>query len=254
MIRTPKVKSDPSAQMPLLEHLRELRRRVIVSLIAVACVSAAAYIFFDPIVAFLFQPFRRVGALSARDEILFVNSLFEGFVVRVRVSVLAGVVLSLPVHVYNIVRFILPGLRKRERRILMASLAVSFCLVVASFYYGYFKVIPISLQFLSSSGFIPARVGILLNYGKNIFVIFQFLLVTVIVFQLPLVLEVLLIVKVLSLKGLLKASRYVTVGIFVLAAVVTPPDFVSQLALALPLVALYFLTILVAKLFNFGRR
>ncbi len=254
MMRTPKVKSELNAQMPLLYHLQELRRRVIVSLIAVACVSVAAYIFFDPIVDFLFRPFRRLGALSARDEILFVNSLFEGFVVRVRVSVLAGVVLSTPAHVYNLVRFVLPGLTGREKRILLYSLAASLCLVAASFYYGYYKVIPICLQFFSSSGFIPARVGILLNYGKNIFVILQFLLMTVIVFQLPLVLEILLILNVLSRKGLLKASRYVIVGIFVLAAVVTPPDFVSQLALALPLVGLYFLTILVARIFDFGRR
>ena len=240
--------------MSLLEHLRELRLRIIISLIAAAGLSVVAYIFFNPIVAFLFQPFRRVNALSARDEILFVNSLFEGFVVRIKVSILAGIVFSLPVHFYNLIRFVLPGLTPRERRIILASVAVSFVLVVTSFYYGYFQVIPLSLQFLSGSGFIPANVGILLNYGKNIFVIFQFLLLTVLVFQLPLVLEILLILNLVSRRGLWKASRYVIVGIFVLAAIVTPPDFVSQLSLALPLVALFLMTILVAKIFNFGRR
>lgn len=240
--------------MSLLEHLRELRLRIIISLIAAGGLSVVAYIFFNPIVAFLFQPFRRVNALSARDEILFVNSLFEGFVVRIKVSILAGIVFSLPVHIYNLIRFVLPGLLPRERRIILASVAVSFVLVVSSFYYGYFQVIPLSLQFLSGSGFIPANVGILLNYGKNIFVIFQFLLLTVLVFQLPLVLEILLILNLVSRRGLWKASRYVIVGIFVLAAIVTPPDFVSQLSLALPLVALFLMTILVAKIFNFGGR
>ena len=240
--------------MSLLDHLRELRQRILVSLIAAAALSIAAYVFFDPIVAFLFRPFREISALSARDEILFVNSLFEGFVVRVKVSVLAGIVFSLPVHVYNIVRFVLPGLLKQERRVVLIFLAASFALIALSFYYGYYQVIPVSLRFLSGAGFIPAKVGILLNYGKNILVIFQFLLLTVLVFQLPLLLEVLLILNVISRRGLWRASRYVVVGIFVLAAIVTPPDFVSQLCLALPLVALFFLALLVAKVFNFGRR
>jgi sec-independent protein translocase protein TatC len=238
--------------MSLLEHLGELRKRVIVSLAAAVCASVAAYIFFDPLAAFLFRPFRAIEALASREQILFVNSVFEGFLVRIKVSILAGVVFSLPVHIYNLIKFILPGLTGKERRVVLLSLIISFGLVVFGFYYGYFYVIPLSLKFLSSSGFIPANVGVLLSYGKNILVIFQFLLVTVIVFQLPLLLEMLMIVRIISRKGLLKSSRYVIVGIFILAAIVTPPDYVSQLSLALPLVALFFLAILIAKIFNFG--
>jgi sec-independent protein translocase protein TatC len=173
--------------------------------------------------------------------------------VRLKVAILAGIVLSLPVHVFNIIKFVLPGLTHRERKIILVSLIVSFCLIVFSFYYGYFNVIPISIGFLSSSGFIPEDVGLLLNYGKNIFVIFQFLMITVILFQLPIILEILMIMNVLSRKGLLTASRFIVVGIFVLSAIVTPPDFVSQVSVALPLIGLFFLTILVARIFNFGK-
>jgi sec-independent protein translocase protein TatC len=247
------VQKSPQLEMTFLDHLRELRRRIIVSMIAILCAAIASYIFFDSIVAFLFQPFREIEALSIRDEILFINTIFEGFLVRLKVAILAGIVFSLPVHVFNLIRFVLPGLTIKERKVVLVALIVSFCLIVLSFYYGYFNIIPISIGFLSSSGFIPQDVGLLLNYGKNIFVIFQFLMITVILFQLPIVLEILMIMNVLSRKALLKASRFVIVGIFVLAAIVTPPDFISQISLAVPLIGLFFLTILVARIFNFGR-
>jgi sec-independent protein translocase protein TatC len=248
-----KIQANPQGEMSFIDHLRELRRRIIVSMIAILCAAIVSYIFFDYIVAFLFQPFREIEALSVRDEILFINTIFEGFLVRLKVAILAGIVFSLPVHMFNIVKFVLPGLTAREKKIILTSLIVSFCLIVFSFYYGYFNVIPISIGFLSSSGFIPEDVGLLLNYGKNIFVIFQFLLITVILFQLPIILEILMIMNVLSRKALLKASRFIVVGIFVLAAIVTPPDFVSQISIALPLVGLFFLTILIARIFHFGK-
>jgi sec-independent protein translocase protein TatC len=244
---------NPQGEMSFLEHLRELRKRIIVSMIAILIAAILSYIFFDHIVAFLFKPFREIEALSVRDEILYINTIFEGFLVRLRVAILAGIVFSLPVHLFNIIKFVLPGLTEKEKKIILISLIASFCLIVFSFYYGYFNVIPISIGFLSSSGFIPEDVGLLLNYGKNIFVIFQFLMITVILFQLPIIVEILMIMNVLSRKALLKASRFIIVGIFVLSAIVTPPDFVSQISLAFPLVGLFFLTILIARIFNFGK-
>jgi sec-independent protein translocase protein TatC len=245
--------TNPRGEMSFVDHLRELRKRIIVSMIAILCAAVVSYVFFDYIVTFLIEPFRGIEALSIRDEILFVNTIFEGFLVRLKIAILAGIVLSLPVHVFNIIMFILPGLTTKEKKVILISLIVSFCLIVLSSYYGYFYVIPISIGFLSSSGFIPEDVGLLLNYGKDIFAILQFLLITVVLFQLPIVLEILMIMNVLSRTALLKASRFVVVGAFVLSAIVTPPDFVSQIFVALPLVGLYFLAILVARIFNFGK-
>ena len=251
--RDTKVRTNPRGEMSFINHLRELRKRIIVSMIAILCAAIVSYIFFDYIVAFLFKPFRGIESLSIRDEILFINTIFEGFLVRLKVAILAGIVFSLPVHVFNIIKFVLPGLTAGEKKVILIALIVSFCLILFSFYYGYFKVIPISIGFLSSSGFIPEDVGLLLNYGKNIFVILQFLMITVILFQLPVILEILMIMNVLSRRALLKASRFIVVGIFVLSAVVTPPDFVSQISIALPLIGLFFLTILIARIFNFGK-
>jgi sec-independent protein translocase protein TatC len=242
-------------EMPLIHHLVELRKRIIFSFFALLIASIASYVFYDKLLFFLLNPFREIPTLSESKEILFVNSLFEGFIVRIKIAVLSGLIISFPIHVYNIVRFLLPGLILKEKRILLYSLVSSFALIIFGFYYGYYKVIPISISFLSSSGFIPKNVGLLLNYGRNIFFIFQFLLITVAMFQIPIVLEALMILNLLSRKALFKASRFVIVGIFVLAAVLTPdPSFITQLSIAVPLTMLFFITLLIAKIFNFGNR
>ena len=238
--------------MAFLDHVRELRKKIIVSLIAVLGGTIVCYIFFQPIVNFLYRPLQYIERLAGGKEILYVNTLFEGFLIRIKVALLAGIVFTLPVHVFNLVQFVLPGLKKKEKKVILISLLVSFVLIVFSVYYGYFKIIPISINFLSGSVFIPARVGMLLNYGKNIFYIFQFLLGTLILFQLPIVLEILMIMNVLTRKALLKSSRYLIIMIFVISALLTPPDFISQVSLALPLILLFLLAILIAKIFNFG--
>jgi sec-independent protein translocase protein TatC len=245
------VKRNPSKEMPLLGHLRELRFRLIVSIAAALAGAIVAFIFYEAIVAVLFRPFRLLNR-SSGEELLFVNTIFEGFLIKLKVALISGVILSFPVHLYNIIGFVFPGLQRREKKVILVSLISSFVLIAVSFYYGYFKVIPISISFLTSSGFIPEDTGLLLNFGKNIFYIFQFILITILMFQLPIILEILMIMNIVKRKALLKSSKFVIVGIFVLAAVLTPPDFISQVSIALPLVLLFFLTILIAKIGRFG--
>ena len=239
------------SEMAFVDHLRELRKRLFVSMVAILVASIVCFIFYENILAILSQPFENL-ARSISEEVLFINTLFEGFLIKVKVALISGAVLSFPVHLFNIIKFVFPGLLKKERKVIAISLATSFVLIVASVYYGYFKVIPISVRVLTSSGFIPRNVGLLLNYGKNIFYIFQFLFITVILFQLPIALEILLIMNVVKRKALLRSSRYVIVGVFLLAAALTPPDFISQITLALPLVLLFFVAILIAKIAGFG--
>ena len=237
---------------PILEHLTELRRRIIVSVLVLAVAAAAAFAFYEPIALVLYRPFLQIGS-SVEGASLFMGSILEGFLTRLRVAVLSGLIVSLPIHTLNLIGFVFPGLTRRERWVVAAVLAVSLVLIVASAWYGYFVIVPISISFLMSSGFVPEGVGVLLGYRANITYLFQFLLGTLVIFQVPIVLEVLMIFGLVTRKALLGAGRYVVVGAFVLSAVLTPPDFISQLSLAIPLVALYFLSIAVARLFGFGR-
>ena len=237
--------------MTFFDHLRELRLRIITSLIAVLIGSVIAFIFFDTIISKLYRPFLPLDTAQLQST-LFINTLFEGFLTKIKVSVISGIVLSFPIHLYNVIRFIFPGLNQKERKIIALSLAASFVLIVFSVYYSYFEIIPLSVRFLTSKQFIPANVGILLNYDKNIFYILQFILITLIVFQIPIILELLLIMNVVQRRQLLRVSRYVIIAIFVLSAVITPPDFISQLTISTPLILMFFLTILIARIFHFG--
>ena len=242
--------------MPFLQHAAELRRRLLISLLAALAAAIGCYAFYEPVLAILLRPLDAVPDLAATEgggaAYLFINTIFEGFLVRVKVALIAGVVLSLPVHLYNVVRFIFPGLTLRERRAISAALAASFALLLIGFFYSYYSVIPLSVRFLTSSGFTPPGVGLLLNFGRNVFFVFQFLLVFLVVFQVPIVLVVLMMTGAVTRGALLRASRYAVVVIFALSAVVTPPDVVSQVSLAVPMVGMFFLSILVAKLFGFG--
>lgn len=237
--------------MTFLEHAEELRRRVIVSLAAALVAAAVCYALHEAILDLLLAPLEPIRARLGEQQ-LYATSLFEGFLVRVKVALLAGVVVSLPVHGYNVVRFVFPALQPRERRVIAGSLAVSLALVCAGFLYGYYRVVPLSVEFLTGPGFVPERVGLLLSYDRNVFYLLQLLLVFALVFQMPVVLLLLLRAGVVTRRGLLRFSRFAIVGMFALAALVTPPDVVSQISLALPMVGMFFLTILIARIFRLG--
>ncbi len=237
----------------ILEHLIELRKRLLVGAAAFLMGMVVAFVFNRALLRFLLVPFEAIAARSSGENLLYVMSLLEGFVTKIKLSAVAGLAISMPVHIWNVVRFTFPGLTLRERRVISASLLTSSVLIIVSFYYGYYKVIPVSVAFLSSSGFIPEDIGMILSYGRNIFYVLQFLLATMIMFQVPIVIEILMMMDVISRKSLLKYSRQIIVGTFLLSALVTPPDIVSQLSLSLPLIVLFFLAILIARIFGFGK-
>jgi sec-independent protein translocase protein TatC len=238
--------------MSFLAHVVELRRLVIISIIAIIAGTIASFTLYDYIIELLYRPLQILEKEDGAD-LLYINTIFEGFLTRLKISLLSGVVLSFPVHLFNIIHFIFPGLRRKEKRIISVSLICSAIFIILSFLYSYYKIIPISVSFLTSTVFIPRQTGLLLSFSGNIFYILQFMLVALVVFQIPIVLEILMVMNVVSRSVLWRASRYVIVAFFVLAAIVTPPDFITQISLALPLTCLYFLTLLVAKIFGFGK-
>lgn len=238
-------------ELTIFDHLRELRSRIIYSLLAVTATTILAYWRYDDLIALLYQPFAILE--SEGGHALYATSLFEGFVVRVKISILAGVLLAVPFLLYHTIKFILPALKIRERQFVAGALAAGGALAVGGALYGYYWIVPLCIKFMTAAEFIPRRVGLLLNFELNIFYVLQFLLIVVLVFQLPVVLTTLLSMNLLSRRGMLKYGRHVVVLLFIVAAVITPPDIVSQLAVALPLTALYYLSILLAAIFGWGK-
>jgi len=236
--------------LTLLDHLRELRERILVSALAILMGTIACYAVYDKIVVILMKPFLN---LHGSPTTLYVNSLFEGFATKMHFSIVAGVILTLPVHLYGLIRFVLPGLSSSEKRVLGWALFASLVLSVFSVYMGYFYFIPAAVEILTGSDFVPTGVGVLLNFNQALFYVMNFMLYSMLTFQLPIVLEILLYLNIISRRTLLRQSRFVIVVIFIIAAIVTPtPDVVNQLFIAVPLLLFYFATLALAYVFKFG--
>ena len=238
-------------ELPVLTHLKELRSVFMVSIIALAVCSGVCFYFFDPIIRFLYVPFEAMESLDT-SETLFVNFLFEGFTTKLKISLMAGLVLAAPVIIFMLVRFILPALKRKEKSVLLGSLVCGTLLVLVGFYYGYYYILPLTVKFFTNRGFLPENVGFMLNYQKNVIYIFRFILIIMLSFQFPILLEALLVLNVVSRKALFKASRVVIILVFVLSALITPPDFISQCIISMPLIFLYFCALFIAKIFHFG--
>jgi sec-independent protein translocase protein TatC len=241
---------DGEKAMSVLDHIRELRNIILISLAAYAAACGAAFGFSGQIIGLFTEPFASVESLV--DKTLAVSSIAEGFLAQLKITVIAGLILSLPVHIFGIIRFVFPALTGREKRIVLCFLVFSLILIAAGAYLAYFKILPLGIRFLTSPYFVPRSAGFLLNYHTNIFYVFSFILWTVLALQIPLVMEILLAMNVLKRRQVWRASRYIIVAVFTLSAIITPPDFVSQLGVALPLTFFYFLALLIAKIFRFG--
>jgi sec-independent protein translocase protein TatC len=231
----------------IFDHIRELRKRIVKSVSVAVLGFVVAYVFYDAFIGWLLVPFENAGQTE-----LIVTSVFEGFVAKMKFCALAGFVGTLPFHVYQLLRFVFPGLSVRERRVVLAAAISGGVLALLSLILSYTWLIPFTLSTMTSQDFVPEGVGVMLHFQQNIFYIINMMLYGMLAFQFPILLEVMLFFGWVTRRQLLSASRYVVVGILVVAAIVTPPDVISQCGIAIPLTLLYFLSILVAKIFGWG--
>ncbi|RAP30255.1 twin-arginine translocase subunit TatC [Candidatus Marinamargulisbacteria bacterium SCGC AG-343-D04] len=234
----------------LLEHLKELRQRLVICVLSILVLGIFSYTYYHYFYTLFSQPFKSIASVDAQH--FYVKSVLEGVITKLKFATLFGVILSLPLFIFHLLRFVMPGLKKNENKFLIVSIITSFILSAVSFFYGYFILLPLSLKFLMSNHFIPSDVGILLTYSENIFFVFNLLAYLIVVFQLPIIIVTLLHLNIFSRKSLLKSSRYMIVCIMILSAILTPPDVISQVLLSLPLIILFFSAILFAKCFRIG--
>ena len=235
--------------MPIMEHLRELRSRIIRSFLAIAVASLTMLTAYDPVKNFLTQPYRNL--CSSRPDFKCDGSLFslgplDGFSARMRICLYGGVVLALPVILWQIWRFIVPALSKKEKRYAVPFIASSIVLFAVGCSLAYWTLDK-ALEFLISwSG---TDVSQAYQVTKYISLVVLMMLAFGIGFLSPVLLVFLQLVSVVTPRALIKHWRYAVMGIFVAAAVITPSgDPVSMLALAVPLSVLYLLSALVGWL------
>tara|TARA_A100001015_G_scaffold265276_1_gene313503 strand:- start:1245 stop:1964 length:720 start_codon:yes stop_codon:yes gene_type:complete len=232
----------------ILTHLKELRYRVILCFINIFILMILAYIFFNFFYSLFSKPFSDIDSSNS----FYVTSVIEGVLIKLKFSLIFGIILSIPCFIFHILRFFIPGLTSKEAKILIYSIISCTVLAIGSFFYSYFVVLPTSIDFLMSHHFIPNDVGILLNYSQNLLYVFNIIAYLIIIFQLPVLLMLLLHFNVLSRKQLLSYSRYFIIIIFILSAIFTPPDVISQLLLSIPLIFLFFSVLLLSKILKIG--
>ena len=233
----------------VLSHLKECRYRLLWCILVTCIAFIPVYMSYPFILKLLLKPFQFI---SRSDSVVMVTSIFEGFLVKLRVSVYISLLTSSPFWVYHGIRFIYPGLTYREKKFISIAVMFGFLLSIASIYMTYFHLLPAIFRIMTSLYFIPQDVMLFFQFSDNIFYIVKCLMMGIIAFQLPVILEGLLYLNLVSRRAMIRAAKWVILGIIIFSAMVTPPDVVSQLMFAIPLILLYFCTILIAKIFKFG--
>jgi len=224
------------SRAPLLDHLIELRRRLLYCIAALLLAFAVAFYFSETIFAFLVQPLLRAG----QGTVIY-TEIFEAFFVQVKVAFFAAMMIAFPVIANQLWQFVAPGLYRKEKKALLPFLLATPLLFLLGAAMAYYVAIPMALHFLL--GFDGVVGGVkreaLPAIGNYLSFIMQFLFGFGLAFLLPVLLMLLERAGIVTRQQLKSARRYAIVGAFAIAAVLTPPDVGSQLLLAIPLCILY---------------
>ena len=234
-----KIKEIDESQAPLLDHLIELRTRLVRSVIALAVAFFICLYFSEDIFSFLVQPLTQ--AFPQGEGRLIYTKLYEAFFVEIKVALFASYFVSFPIIANQLWAFVAPGLYAKEKKALLPFLVATPVLFVAGASLAYFVVMPTAFKWFI--GFQGTRGGLKLEAlpgtGDYLDLVMQFILAFGISFLLPVLLLLLNRAGIVSRAQMAAARRYAIVAIFIVAAIATPPDVISQLMLATPLILLF---------------
>ncbi|MBT2188005.1 twin-arginine translocase subunit TatC [Sphingobium nicotianae] len=229
---------------PLIEHLIELRRRLLISIAALFVSGAVCFYFSDQILAFLVEPLKK-GFGDAQGRLVY-TKLYEAFFVQLKVAMFGAFFVSFPITANQLWLFIAPGLYSKEKRALLPFLLATPILFVMGAALAYYVVMPTAfhffLKFQGNSGGITVEA--LPSMDSYLSLVMQFILAFGISFLLPVLVMLLNRAGLVSRHQLVSVRRYVIVAAVIVAAVLTPPDVISQLMLAIPLILLYELALI----------
>jgi sec-independent protein translocase protein TatC len=227
-------------ELPVTEHIEELRERLIKSAVAVVVGFLVAWPFKKQILLFLERPLPD----NLKGKLIFLSPP-EAFFTALKVSFFAGVFLALPFVLYQVWRFVEPGLYEHEKRFILPFMFFSLLFFFAGAAFAYFVILPFGLKFLL--GFMGDLLTPQITIGSYISFVIQMILAFGFVFLLPVLVWLLSKLGVINYTMLEKNRKFAVLVIFVIAAILTPPDVFSQVMMALPLLVLYEFSIWVAK-------
>lgn len=234
---------DPNDRQPFLSHLEELRKRLIHCAIAVGVGFAGSYAFAEQLFVILVTPLKAV--LPDGEQLIFTH-LPEMFFTYIKTSLVSGILLASPFIFYQLWLFIAPGLYKNEKRYVLPFVIISTILFTCGALFGYFVVFPFGFKFFIgfSSEYVRALPSVQQYFSFALKLLFAF----GVVFELPVVIFFLTKMGIVTPETLKKKRKYAIMGTFVVGAILTPPDVITQCMMAVPLIVLYEIGILVSKL------
>lgn len=224
--------------MPFLDHLEELRQRLLKCIFSIMIFSVISYFFSKQIMKILLLPYPEA------EKLIFLAPT-EGFITYIKISVFVGIIFSLPVIFYQLWKFIAPGLYNKEKKYIPTIVFFSTFFFLTGALFCYFVIIPFGLKFLL--GFSTDQLEPNIQIKEYLKFVTLLIMVFGIIFELPLLSYFLTKMGLLTPEFMKTKRRYGIVTIFILAAILTPPDIVTQIFLALPLILLYEVSIWVSR-------
>lgn len=240
-----KAQSEETSKLPFTGHLEELRKRLVISAISVGVGFAISYGFKEKLFQILLRPL--LSVMKAGDKLIF-TGLPEAFFTYLKVAFLSGLLLSTPVILYQFWMFVAPGLYRKEKRLMFPIIILSSFFFLGGALFGYFVVFPFGFKFFLS--FASETIQPLPSMKEYLSFSAKLLLAFGLVFELPLVLTFLSRLGIISVEFLKKNRKYALLLFFVGSAILTPPDVVTQVMMALPLMVLYEISIIGARIFG----
>ncbi len=234
--------------MSFLDHLEELRWRLIKALIAVVIGTTITFFFVDQIIDILIAPTRHVS----REMILQVLTVQGMFMIKWYLAIVGGIILAIPVLTYQMWKFIAPGLYKNEKSAASPVVVFTFISFLIGIVFAYKVIIPFSLNFFTSLGYGDIQTNISINYYFSF--IIWLMVGSGIIFEFPILAFILSKVGLITAPGMRKYRRHAVISIMILSAFITPPDPVSMIVMTVPLIALYEISIYVVRIGSRSKR
>jgi sec-independent protein translocase protein TatC len=238
---------DDNDKLPFTDHLEELRSRLIKCFIAVGVGFVGGYFFKEKIFDVLVAPLARV--MHEGDSLIY-TGLPEAFFTFLKAAFICGIMVASPVILYQFWMFVAPGLYSREKRLLLPIVFLSTLFFVGGALFGYFIVFPFGFEFFLS--FATETIRPMPSMKEYLGFAAKLLLAFGVVFEMPLIITFLARLGIINVPFLKKNRKYAILLFFTGSAILTPPDVVTQVFMALPLILLYEISIIGARLF--GRR
>ena len=231
----------------LRPHIQDLRKRLIISVLSLIACFVVAFAFHEEIASWMKIPLESAFLSDGKGKVI-QTAPAEYLFVAIKISFFVAFIASVPIIFWQIWLFVAPGLYKHEKKLVLPFVFFGSSMFAAGLAFCYFVVFPFLIKYVITFGSDVVEANITINEYLVFFV--RIMLVFGLVFELPVVAYFFGKIGLITDETLKRSFRYAVVGIFVIAAIVTPPDVVSQLLLALPMVALYGLAYLILKFVN----